>query len=1515
MRRVDFCSDHKALNRLMSNRERMKTAVKELMRAVDIAPDQEAYGMEHLVKIQQHWDRLYTGMYRIVLFTDQPEELPRPIWKGPMGRRFCVTLFLSEGHYHGIKKIHCFFKLRKKYCVDCECFYDRDVKHTMSCKSRCYQCGKVGPQYPCVREQGVCLNCQQCNRVFFSQRCFDGHRPQMCNLVKRCDDCDRTYQIDRKNPHKCYTNYCTRCKVYHEKEGACFIKPTIVPDEKPKYRMVCWDTETRLERLQQVGQQRHKVNYLSARVTCTECCDSENGVGLNCKICLTTYGAMERMKDWSEAEGHEPISAFVEWILKAWDNKYQTFIWFRLQHSRRHSKLTWRDSCLLMPIRLEEMPKTFSHSCADKPFFPYAFNRKYDENKCTPFYLPDELKTYCRNNTEILLAAVVQFRQILMREITEGFDVLPLSATIASICMTIFKGKFLNEKELAIVPEGGYERNDRASVFAIKYLDWRSKRDGVRIQHAGNGLEKRWRQFKLDGWIAEQNKCIEVLGCYWHGCESCFKPDDELVDGKTCRELNDATKLRLLKLQEPVPTEDAYGGEDEQGLDVEEIWKCQIREQLKRDDEMRDFFDDLGTDRGPIDPRQTFYGGRTGPLQLIAEPKEDEKISVFDIVSLYPWVNYATDYPTGIRAVIHPTVEEMIVDWTRTEHLQYQGIYRVRVSPPKGLRIPVLPLKIDERLLFCCCHRCAAKFRKLNTRRVHKCPHTDEQRAFTGNFTHIELARALETGYRVDRFWRAWHYDEWSDGIFKDYVRLLIKLKVEASGFPDGANTVEQQQQFADEYRRIYNVNLDLENVRRNPGLRFISKLMLNSLWGKFGMRNELGANKVLTRPQEFFSLIMDHKIEVSAVIPLSDTAVRVMYKSKKNFVSEHTSSNIVISLWTTSRARLKLLDFMTQIDRTEGANCYIRVAVLHKRDIVPIQTGEYLGQMSEEYLNYEIKTFVCGGAKQYGFRMLNKRTGEVEYVQKIRGITFDVNNRIEPVLVHPNSEMNSLPANRPTAPLPLFQSIPPRIALPIPPPNFPINSAHQPIPLFCHPPSFPNCLPNHQPIPIGEPPNFPINSAHQPIPLVCPPPSIFPNFSPHHQPIPIGGPPIPINSAHQPIPLFCPPPSFPNYLPHYQPFPIVCPPRPSFPNHSPHHQPIPIGCSPSLLPFNSPRPFFPMPLHAPASFPRPPLQTFFPRPPPPLPCPQPFSTSNQQFSNVCPTPLISRPLAPINSPPSKKRQIIEDRAERERCGTYRSRHHDERRPDKRHYGVFADRNGRRAEYRGSSRCRTEGKNKSDRDRCSRKGSVGNSEDKNKSDQNKDERSQKVGPIGNSEGKNKSDHTRDGSQKVGPIGNSEGKNKSDHTRDGSQKVGSVGNSEGKNKSDHTRDGSQKVGSVGKSEGKNKSDHTRDGSQKVGPIGNSEGKNKSDHNRDGSQNVLRSIKNRTPTPYPNMFNGQFETISEEYDESPSSPTGPISPYKTPKKIPLRFEDYVRSQKDLMKMCIEKYTAPGTEDKEN
>ncbi|KAL3084392.1 hypothetical protein niasHS_008166 [Heterodera schachtii] len=1057
MRRPDFCANHEVLNRLLSSPGRMQEAVRGLMLHAGIDPDGQAYGVEHVPHVQHHWDRLYPGMYRIVLFEDRPEELPRPIWKGPMGRCFVVALFMSGGHFDAIKKVNCFFKLGRKYCIDCECVYTADAKHTISCKSRCAQCTRVGPQQPCEREAGVSIHCSQCNRFFFSRICFDAHRRgQACNLLKRCTKCSRTFQNDPKNPHQCYTSFCGRCNVYHEKDAACFIKKIPVPKQKPNYRILCWDTETRLEHLQEAGHQRHKVNHLSVNITCTECCDSATGECVECAICTTEEGILCRKRDWSEANGDEPLRDFVEWVLRAWSNKHKTYLWahnssrfdghfvlkylgetsrrpdvvmnglkiyeFRLQHSRQHSMLIWRDSCLLMPVRLDQLPKTFNLDCAEKPFFPYAFNRRenygvrlphlppiedycagsmkrekydkfvswYEENKTTtPFFLPDELQSYCQNDTEILLKAIVQFRKILMRDITGGYDVLPISCTIASICMSMFRAQFLCENQLAIVPERGYERNDRASVFAIKYLDWRAKTDAVKIQHAGNGMEKRWRQFKLDGWIEEQNRCIEVLGCYWHGCERCFDPGDKLVDAKSCRELNEETNLRLMQLRQ--------GDMDGQGLQVEAVWECEINAQLANNAEMRAFFSDLGMDRGPIDPRGAYFGGRTGPLKLFAEPKEDEKISVFDIISLYPFVNYTCEYPVGIPTIIRPMADEMCVNWTRPEQLPYRGILRVRVVPPRGLRVPVLPVKIDERLLFCCCHHCATMFRKKSTRRPHKCSHTDAQRSFTGSYTHIELERALEHGYKIDRLWRAWHYDEWSDQIFKDYVRLLIKLKIESSGFPEGVSSVVQKQRYADEYRRIYEVEIELENVKKNPGLRFIAKLMLNSLWGKFSMRNELGANKVITRPQEFFSLLFDHKIELSAIVPFSDQALRVLYKPKKNFVSEHTTSNIVISLWTTSCARLKLHDYMVQVDQREDSDLLYTdtdsVVVLHKRDTTPLETGEFLGQMSEEYLDYDIKTFICGGAKQYAFRMRHKRTNELEFVQKIRGITFDVNN------------------------------------------------------------------------------------------------------------------------------------------------------------------------------------------------------------------------------------------------------------------------------------------------------------------------------------------------------------------------------------------------------------------------------------------------------------------------------------------------------------------------------------------
>jgi hypothetical protein len=111
------------------------------------------------------------------------------------------------------------------------------------------------------------------------------------------------------------------------------------------------------------------------------------------------------------------------------------------------------------------------------------------------------------------------------------------------------------------------------------------------------------------------------------------------------------------------------------------------------------------------------------------------------------------------------------VRWTLPEDMPCKGLLKVRIIPPKDLLIPVIPIRCDKRMLFCLCFRCALLFKKKNTKTDHKCTHTEKERAFTTTITSIELSEALKQNYVVTRFYRAWEYTEFSDNIFKGYVR------------------------------------------------------------------------------------------------------------------------------------------------------------------------------------------------------------------------------------------------------------------------------------------------------------------------------------------------------------------------------------------------------------------------------------------------------------------------------------------------------------------------------------------------------------------------------------------------------------------------------------------------------------------------------------------------------------------------------------------------------------------------
>jgi hypothetical protein len=55
----------------------------------------------------------------------------------------------------------------------------------------------------------------------------------------------------------------------------------------------------------------------------------------------------------------------------------------------------------------------------------------------------------------------------------------------------------------------------------------------------------------------------------------------------------------------------------------------------------------------------------------------------------------------------------MHVKWSKPEELPYDGLLKVRVIAPKNLKMPLLPARIDDMLLFANCLNCAVIIYKL----------------------------------------------------------------------------------------------------------------------------------------------------------------------------------------------------------------------------------------------------------------------------------------------------------------------------------------------------------------------------------------------------------------------------------------------------------------------------------------------------------------------------------------------------------------------------------------------------------------------------------------------------------------------------------------------------------------------------------------------------------------------------------------------------------------------------------
>ena len=681
--------------------------------------------------------------------------------------------------------------------------------------------------------------------------------------------------------------------------------------------------------------------------------------------------------------------------------------------------LTFKDSLCFLPMPLASFPDTFGIQELKKGYFPHAFNVPENQSYVgripnIEFYDPEgfkdpkakgeferwhadqvargvvfnfqeEMEGYCKSDVALLQAGCEAFCQQFGA--ISNFNPMAHCVTIASACNLYWRREQLEQDCIAVEPLQGW-RGARVnqSKAAFQWLYFRESlipKEGAaadRIRHARNGGEQRVvagvDSYWVDGYDPVTRTVYEFHGCLWHGCRKCYKGERDIKTSvnadRTLNEVYVATQVKIQTLRAG-------------GYTVVQMWECDWKKQLEDKTSDASMFVNSLTLADPLQPREAFFGGRTGAVALYAiiDESKGEVIRYLDVTSLYPWVNKTAKYPIG-----HPTII------TNPGHLrigEYFGVALVDILPPAGLFHPVLPVRSGGKLTFPLCAACVREEQaKPFLERRSSCAHSNEARTLRGTWCTPEIEMAISKGYTLLRIHEVWHFPQTREGLFAGYVNTWLKLKQESAGWPGWCTDESTKQQYIRQYKEREGIDLDPQMVRKNPGRKATAKLMLNSFWGKFGERQNKPCTEAVYSPADLYSKLVSPVMEVSHLRFCTDDVLEVVYTMSREAATPSNKVNIFVAAFTTCWARLKLYSYLDILG--DRVLYYDTDSVIYRQ--LPGQTtipvGDFLGDMTDELDGDDyIVEFCSGGAKNYGY--LTKQ-GKKEC--KVRGFTLNVRGR-----------------------------------------------------------------------------------------------------------------------------------------------------------------------------------------------------------------------------------------------------------------------------------------------------------------------------------------------------------------------------------------------------------------------------------------------------------------------------------------------------------------------------------------
>jgi len=995
----------------------------------------EMIGIKFNTKVgPEEWKFIQSKLINYQIFVIDALNKYNFIFKGPNNVQKIYIEYYNN-HYNSIVNIKGYYE--KRYFCD-ECYFPYNNFPDHKCPIKCNMCYSICPK------NGDIIICNDCNRIFKNKECFKFHKQnKLCIFLKRCLKCDLDYRAYKK--HNCGKFICRKCGSQSSHQPHyCYINPKNLDDlykeDNINKIIVSYDIESTQENLE------HVPNLLICKVKCDQCeethcniCHGNTNIyfGKSCIIKFVDYlfndlaKIAEKNKSLIFAFAHNARGYDAQFVLRELWNRYYDNVEIILRGRKilliKCGNVKMLDSLNFFLQPLDKLPKALGLDInVKKGNFPHLFNKSdnYNYVGCIPalkyfgieymnidnkhkleewydkqlgksnWCFKTELINYCKNDVDILLECVMKFRKSF-KEIT-GLDPITRSFTLASIAMETFTSLYLNKFELANTPVMGYKKSKNFSFKSNCWLDLLENKNLIREYRIG--------RYWVDAYDVQSKIIYEFLGCYWHGCKcQTIDRDAKLITSRgenyslNERYSETCDKLNFLKKQ----------------FRVEEIWECEFDKKLSQNIELKNkyntrfrYYKTLKT-IGSINIKDAFFGGRTNNIQYHKKVLDNEEIKYLDFCSLYPYVIKYNPYPIDHPIVINENFNYSID--------KYFGIIKCKVTPPKNLYLPVLPVIINKKLLFPLCINCAK-----NKCKNCKC----DDRSFIGTWVSEELKLAIEKGYVINEIYEILDFKrDICTNKFMKYIDMWLKIKQQASGWPEWCKSENDKLRYIAEYKQKEDIDLDYNKISKNEALRFIAKIMLNSFWGKFAQKPNQNQTEIIKSINQYFDIVLDTGKSIKGEYMVNDDTMILTWQYKNDDMARARKYNLTVASFVTAYARIKLYRLMDKIEeiRPYSLLYHDTDSVLYYRKYSDplIECGDYLGDLTDEIIknygsNAKCIEFASLGPKNYGYSI--QCNDEVKSEMKCKGIALNylarqsidfkkiielaLNNDIDPVLV-----------------------------------------------------------------------------------------------------------------------------------------------------------------------------------------------------------------------------------------------------------------------------------------------------------------------------------------------------------------------------------------------------------------------------------------------------------------------------------------------------------------------------------